>query len=259
MDFSYTPIKFRSPALEMQYFLVPWDAEILGRPVAQLSQISVHDDGRAEDEFKTFQDWRNSEQVQLCACRLRHDRLQESMFLQRHGFRFIELNYRPYLGDLQQRKFSADSIKVLPAKPEDEDELAHMASTIFQHGRFHQDPGLGVGLGNRRYEIWLHNSFALPSQTPYKCVHGEKIVGFFVVEYPQPNASFWSLIGLAPRLQGQGWGTRVWQAMALFHQTEGMNKIETSISSHNAAIFNLYAKLGFRFPLPEVTFHWHAQ
>ncbi len=257
MDFTYTPISLHSPALEMQYFLVPWDSEILSRPVAQINRISVLNEVHADDGFKIFEEWCQSEQVQLCACRIPHDRLPESMFLQRHGFQFIELNYRPYLTGLQQRQFSADSIEVLLAGPEDEDELAHMASTVFRHGRFHQDPRLGTELGNRRYEIWSRNSFSLPTQTPYKCLHDGKTVGFFIIEYPESSTCHWALTALAPGLEGKGWGTRVWNAMALFHQNEGMKKIQSSISSHNAAIFNLYAKLGFRFPLPEMTFHWH--
>ena len=143
-----------------------------------------------------------------------------------------------------------------PAKAEDQELLAQMAGRIFKHGRFHQDPALGSEVGNERYKIWLLNSFSYPGQSIFKCIDNDEIVGFFVVEYPGESRCHWSLIGLAPGLSGRGMGARVWQAMMRFHQDEGMKSIVTSISSHNTAMFNLYVKLGFRFPLPKVTFHW---
>jgi ribosomal protein S18 acetylase RimI-like enzyme len=257
MDFSCTPLKVDSSSLQMEYFLVPWDSEIVGRPVAQACNVRVVDEAGAEHSIKGFRDWLETEQIALCSCRVPHEQATESRFLQRQGFRFIELNYRPVLQNVQGRRFSTDGIEVLRAAPEDEDELAQMAARTFRHGRFHQDPTLGAEIGNRRYETWLRNSFRLASQTTYKIVLDGLAVGFFVVEYPEEKRCFWSLIGLAPALEGKGLGTRVWNTMASFHQQEGMESIETSISSHNTAVFNLYVKLGYRFPMPQATFHWH--
>jgi ribosomal protein S18 acetylase RimI-like enzyme len=259
MDFAHTSEALETPSLVMEYFLVPWDSEIFGRPVGQIDRLVVKDSVGANQDFGKFSDWCRAQGITLCSCRIPHDRLTESLFLQQHEFRFIELNYRPYLNGLQNRRFTSTGIEVLEACAADEDELAAMAATVFEHGRFHQDPQLGPALGNRRYERWMRNSFNHPRQTTYKCVREDQTVGFFVVEYPTDTACHWSLIGLAPGLAGKGWGTRVWQAMLEFHQTQGLDRVETSISSHNTAVFNLYVKLGFRFPLPSATFHWHER
>lgn len=256
MDFSYSPLNIRSEALNMKYFLVPWDARILGYPVAEINQLEVIDAIEAEDQFSIFMNWCVTQKVQFCNCRIRHDQLQESFFLQQHNFRFVELNYSPELRGLDQLNLPASSIVIEPAQAEDQNLLAQMAGSIFKHGRFHQDPSLGPEVGNKRYKIWLLNSFSYPGQSIFKCVDNDEIVGFFVVEYPGESRCHWSLIGLAPGLGGRGLGARVWQAMMSFHQDEGIKSIETSISSHNTAVFNLYVKLGFRFPLPKVTFHW---
>ena len=82
------------------------------------------------------------------------------------------------------------------------------------------------------------------------------VVAFFVVEYPEQGHCFWSLVGLAPGLQGQGLGKRVWRTMLGWHKKNGIDTISTSISSHNSTVLNLYISLGFRFPAPHMTFHW---
>jgi ribosomal protein S18 acetylase RimI-like enzyme len=77
-----------------------------------------------------------------------------------------------------------------------------------------------------------------------------------VIEFPEPKHCFWSLIGLAPGLQGRGLGKRVWNAMLHQHRERGIDTVSTSISSHNVAVFNLYVALGFRFPAPSMTLQW---
>lgn len=257
MDFSFTPLEIRSEALNMDYFLVPWDTEIVGRPVAEISRFEVLDAENAKTQFSQFEQWREAHKIELCSCRINHDSLAESFFLQAHEFRFIELNYHPELRSLPHQGFPGQSIEVGVADEKDQEVLADIAANTFRHGRFHQDISLGPSIGNERYKIWLINSFSHPSQVVYKCVLNGEVVGFFVTEYMDNKRCNWVLVGLAPGLEGQGMGTRVWQAMMNFHQAEGMESIVTSISSHNTAVLNLYVKLGFRFPSPQVTFHWH--
>ena len=241
----------------MDYFLVPWDTDILGFPVAGIDGIRVADIELAGEEFQQFNEWRSREGIRLCSCRVRQEQLGETAFLQLQGFRFIELNYHPAHRSLQQLELSPGGVVIERAGNVDCDALIDMAGQAFEHGRFHQDPALGARLGDLRYGVWMKNAFSHPGQTVYKCVENDETVGFFVVEYPVANRAYWSLIGLTPGMGGQGLGTRVWQAMMLHHKNEGMDSVETSISSHNVPALNLYVKLGFRFPPPDVTFHRH--
>jgi ribosomal protein S18 acetylase RimI-like enzyme len=256
MDFSFTPLQLNSKPLVMEYHLVSWDSRTLGYPVAEINRLEVKEPLNADDQFQKFLDWCRLKEVQICACRIGHDKLIESSFLQKHDFKFIELNYCPVIDNLDDIQVANSTIVVKSAQAGDEEILAQMAGRIFKHGRFHQDLELGPELGNERYKNWLHNSFKNPDQSIYKCLDDNEIVGFFIVEYPKKNCAYWSLNGLAPGLGGRGMGTRVWQAMMRFHQDEGIKSISPSITSHNAAVFNLYVKLGFRFPLPNATFHW---
>lgn len=256
MKFDFTLESIRTPALELDYHLVPWDSEIFGAAVAQISRVEVQDAAYAALDYQQFVDWRSRHDVQFCACRVPHDRLAESMLLEADGFRFIELNYLPHLTDLQSRQFENLGIEIAPAVESDRETLADMAAKVLRHGRLHQDPRINPALGDKRYHVWMTNAFSRPTQTALKCMLDGRIVAFFVVERPEPSHCFWSLVGLAPGLQGRGLGKRVWNAMLRYHRDDGIETVSTSISSLNVVVFNLYVSLGFRFPAPSMTLQW---
>lgn len=256
MNFEYRTESIRTPALTLDYYLVPWDTRIFGAPVAQISKLQVTDPAQAGRDYEAFADWCAQQQIALCACRLPADRLVDSMFLEERGFRFVELNYTPRLTGLQSLQFPDEGMQIDGASEQDREALADMAAQVFRHGRFHQDPRIDPTLGDRRYRTWMSNAFTHPDQKVLKCLLDGTIVGFFVVELHEPRHCFWSLTGLAPELSGKGLGRRVWKAVLHKHCSDGMDTVSTSISSHNIAVFNLYVSLGFRFPQPSLTLQW---
>jgi len=246
-----------APGLSLRYHRVPWDEPIFGAPVAAISAITITDPARAAEAWPAFAGWCRGEQTVLVSCRLPQKKLVECGFLEARGFRFIELNYRPRLVGLGTSDLGQpDDIKVEPASAGDATVIAEIAGRIFDTGRLHVDPLIDAAIGDRRYRAWAANAFSNPGQSVLKCRLDEQIVGFFVIERPSATAHFWSLIGLAPGLSGQGLGTRVGRAMLRWHRDEGVDEISTSMSSHNVAAMNLYMRLGFRFPAPSVTLHW---
>ena len=257
MNFEYKLEKIQTKALTLDYFLVPWDTEILEQPVAEIRNLEVRKPCAAGRDFRDYTAWLGENAITFCCCRIAHDHIDESMFLQEHNFRFIELNYRPRIDKLQELELPDDEIIIELAADEDKMPLAEMAGLVYQHGRFHQDPKLGAILGGRRYKTWLLNAFELPHQQVLKCLLGNEVIAFFVIEYPEQGHCFWSLNGLAPGMQGKGLGKRVWRSMMQKHQQQGIQSITTSISSHNNPVLNLYASLAFQFSVPHATFHWH--
>jgi ribosomal protein S18 acetylase RimI-like enzyme len=253
--FSYVEERIESLALDLVYHLTPWDEPALGAASAAIARIDLKAEANAANSFGPFRDWCVFNEVKLVSCRLAHDRLRESGFLEGQGFRVIELNYRPRIKGLGQ--FSADEdIELLPAVPSDEAEICALAGRVFQTGRLHADPMVGPEIGNRRYALWAANAFRHPGQEVLKCLIGGQIVAFLVVERPAAGSRFWSLVGLAPELSGRGLGRRIWGALLAMHHREGVEEVSTSISSHNVIVHNLYVSLGFRFPPPDFTLHW---
>ena len=253
--FDYVEVRTESSALDLTYHLAPWDEPILGGSTAVIASIHVRVEREAAPAFEVFRGWCLQNRTKLVSCRLPQEQLVECGFLEKQGFRFIELNYRPVLIGLGG--FSEDAeITVSSALPKDAEEISGFAAQIFTTGRLHVDPLVGPEIGNRRYGVWAANAFRHLDQRVLKCQMGARIVAFMVVEQPTPTSRFWSLVGLAPGLAGKGLGRRVWKAVLAFHHREGVDEVSTSISSHNVIALNLYAGLGFRFPDPTITLHW---
>jgi hypothetical protein len=258
--FDYIEERSEGDTLSLCYHLTPWDRPIFQANTAIISsiRIQVGMDFNVPETSRTFQafyEWCKCNNVRLVSCRLPQDQLIECAFLESRGFRFIELNYRPTLIGLGG--FCADAeISICSATPSDAAEVSSIAAQIFEAGRLHVDPQVGRALGDRRYAAWAANAFNHPAQHVLKCQMHGRTIGFMVVEQPTPTSRFWCLVGLAPGLGGQGLGRRVWQSALAYHHWEGVEKISTSISSHNVAVHNLCASLGFRFPAPSITLHW---
>lgn len=253
--FSYVEERSESPGLALCYHLAPWDEPVFHGNTAVIASIHLRAEEEAAAAFEAFREWCYRNRIKLVCCRLPQDRLAECGFLEKQGFRFIELNYRPVLTGLGN--FSDDpEITVCSALPEDAIEISGFAAQIFTTGRLHVDPLVGADIGNRRYGVWAENAFHRKDQHVLKCQMDGRTIAFMVVEQPAPSSRFWSLVGLAPGLAGKGLGRRAWEAVLAFHRREGVDEVSTSISSHNAAAHNLYVALGFRFPAPAITLHW---
>jgi len=247
----------KTSALSMRYHVNPWDEPTVGGIVATITSMAVHEQGQAAADFRLFSEWCDANRVLLVCCRLPHDRLDLSGFLEARGFRFIELNYRPELNNLNLIDLGrADGVTVEEAGVVDEGRIAEIAGEIFEAGRFHADPLIDPRVGDLRYRRWVTNAFRNPAQRVWTCCEAGQIRAFFVVQTPAPDRRFWSLVGMAPGLSGRGLGARMWRAMLRKHREQGAGQVSTSISSLNVAVLNLYVKLGFRFPSPEITLHW---
>lgn len=253
--FSYIEERTDTSALDMTYHLAPWDEPVFQGNTASIASIHVRAEREAIPAFEIFREWCFQHRTKLVSCRLPQDQLAECSFLEKQGFRFIELNYRPVLAGLGEGSEDAE-ITICSALPEDAEQISGFAAQIFTTGRLHVDPLVGPEIGNRRYGAWAANAFHHPDQRVLKCLMGGHIVAFVVVEQPRPTSRFWSLLGLAPGLAGKGLGQRVWKAVLAFHHREGVEEVSTSISSHNVVVHNFCVGLGFRFPAPTVTLHW---
>jgi L-amino acid N-acyltransferase YncA len=236
-------------------FLVPWDSSIFGFPVAQIGRIDIGPDGDAAALLRAFDAWCADRDVQLVSCRLDHTRLRESMALEDHGFRFVEMVYRPRLASFDDIAAPRFAIDVGVAGEADLASIEEIAYTAFDTGRFLLDRRLPPELSRRRYARWVRTSFEAPEQTVLKAEMEGEVVGFFIVEQRSNRSVYWHLTAIAPGWQGKGMGLSLWQTMLLRHRSENAASVETTISAHNTAAMNLYARLGFTFSPPQMTFH----
>ncbi len=234
----------------------PWDSAVFGCPVVQLSRIEARD-GATTADLAPFVVARTVGGVGLASCRLACDRLRESMLLEEVGFRFIEMVYQPEFGDLQSAgPGDAQGLEVVRAGAAELADIVAVAGAAFGNERFHVDPRLSSRLGDLRYQNWVRSSLDHPTQRLYAVREGGQLVAFFVTELLADDTCYWHLNAVAPARQGRGYGMRAWRAMMHQARLEGASRVRTSIVARNHRVLNLYARLGFNFPAPSMTFHW---
>lgn len=235
--------------------VVPWDSDTFGFAVAEIQDIDIVADADAGRLFAAFDMWCAEREVRLVSCRLDHVRLREAMALEARGFRFVEMVYSPQLHSLASVSAPRHAMLVSEAAATDMVGIEDIARDAFDTGRFALDVRLDPALSGRRYANWARHSFRSPDQSLLKAQIDGALVGFFILEHRADRSVYWHLTAVARRWQGAGIGTSLWRTMLLRHRTEGVATVETTISGHNLAALNLYARLGFTFTSPKMTYH----
>lgn len=252
------PLEFQIEAasLTLSAREVTWDSKIYEFPVVQIAHIDVRNTKDAVVDYRSFEAWVSEENIGIATCRLAHDRLIESMFLEARGFRFVEMVLHPTLEALQERDLGDGGLDVEKAESSDVAFLRNIAMTAFGFERFHIDPRLDRERADDRYGRWVGSSLGHPKQELYKIQDGERLVGLFLIEIRSDSSAYWHLTAIAPDWQGQGYGRRVWTAMLAYCKSIGCGSVLTTISARNTPVLSLYSQLQFRFQPPEMTFHW---
>ena len=242
--------------LHIKYSEAPWDTAVFGLPVLQITSLKI-DETVTDNNFAAFEKARDKVNACIVSCRLPGDSLRESMLLENHGFRFVETIFKPELDRLGRRDLAGDaSLEITQAGEAELSSIMEIASTAFQNERFHIDPRLDSALGDLRYRNWVSSCLGHPSQKLYAVYDGQQLIAFFITEILADGTCYWHLTAVAPSVQGQGYGRRVWLAMLHLASEQGAQRVQTTITARNYRVLNLYISLGFHFPQPEMTFHW---
>lgn len=248
-------VRLEQDGASLDVTLVPWDSEVFGFAVAQVEGLDLGGAETLAALAPSLDRWCDDHDVGLISCRLDHLRLRESAALEEIGFRFIETVYRQRLTTLEDVASPRQTVHVGEAGEGDLAAIEAIASSAFTTGRFLLDGRLDPALSHRRYANWVRTSFANERHTVLKAEVAGDLVGFFIVERRSGGVVYWHLTAMAPAWQGKGLASSVWRTMLLRHRTEGATSVETTISGHNLAAVNLYARLGFSIAAAEMTFH----
>ena len=250
------PSQLNGGSLRLAWSLAPWDEAVCGFPVLQITDIEVHG-ADADSDLQVFEGERDRIGAGLVSCRLPHECMRESMLLEDHGFRFIEMVYRPGLELAKLPVGAGDTgLSVFDASDRDMPRLLEIARTAFRSERFRMDPRLDPDISDQRYQNWVASSRGHASQELQVIRDGERTIAFFVTEMLSDGTCYWHLNAVAPEAQGQGYGRRVWLCMLQQASLLGAQRVQTSIAARNSKVLNLYARLGFQFSPPTMTFHW---
>ncbi|MBK8535841.1 MAG: GNAT family N-acetyltransferase [Candidatus Competibacteraceae bacterium] len=199
--------------LRLSAALVPWDTEIFGFPVAQIRELEVTNRLSATEAYQTFQEWLDVNEIRIASGRLPHNQLQESMFLEAQGFRFVEMVLHPKIEGIQYLNIPKDSLIITPVLESDLPIVQDIAERAFGYERYHVDPRLDPNLGNKRYGCWVKNSLHHPNQQLLKIMEGQHIVALFIIESKEDQSAYWHLTAISPQWQG----ARLWTACLVRH------------------------------------------
>lgn len=246
-----------SDSLSLRANPVPWDSDIFSFPVAAISTIDVKRLVSAQSQFDFFNIWVRENLFEIVSCRLSHQQIVASMFLERNNFRFVEMVLHPIAIGLQTYPVIDTEMIVEPVCEAELPAVVSMAERSFGYERYHIDPRLDPKLANIRYGRWIRNSFDDAKQVLLKVkLPDGHTVAFFVVENKDDRSAYWHLTAVNPDFQGKKLGYHIWMTMLNYHKIAGIEVIRTTISARNSPVLNLYSKLNFRFAPPEMTFHW---
>jgi len=232
-----------------------WDSRLFGYPVVSIEGFQIKRSDWDGTAFAGFESWLDVHRVGLVSARLGHEKLHESMFLEQHGFKFVEMVLHPHWDQVQTTHYAVDSLSILPATLDDLSGIQAIAQSAFGFERFHVDPRLSSDLGDQRYGNWVASALNHPTQKLLKIMDQGCLVAFFVIEGRSDQSVYWHLTAVSKNFQGKGYGLRVWTAMLKYHQEAGFKSVATTIAARNTPVLNLYSKLQFKFSPPEMTFH----
>jgi RimJ/RimL family protein N-acetyltransferase len=234
-----------------------YDTDIFGFNVAFISDLEVKKNIYLQEEYNFYNSWLVNNSIKIVSCRLESSKLQESFFLEKNDFRFIETVLHPVLMDLHNFPYQNSGLDVLPANQNDIDEIKFIAENAFGFERYHTDPRFDNYLADKRYGVWVENSFKEDSSQVLLKVLNDKhaILAFFIVEQSDDNSIYWHLTAVNPKFQNMGLGYEIWSSVINYHKSLGSSSIHTTISARNFRVLNLYSKLNFRFKSPDNTFH----
>ncbi len=241
-------------------YLLPWDSETFGFPVATYQPIVEKLNGEEQLQFKvSLHAWMEQNGVRLCSCSVPGDERFWKAFLPANSFQFVDLSLGAFQNDLRTLALMRSRVQLRPAERQDWEIVERIAIESFQHGRYHADVQVPASLSNLRYRHWIQRALTgtQPIDRVYVLERGGSVQGFyhFTVE---GQSSDLRLAAISSSLQGSGLGFEMY--LAVMHQLTrlGVTRATTTISATNTAILNVFARLGFRFSHPQAIYHWHA-
>ncbi len=68
--YEYETEHIRLGTFELDFFLVPWDTEILDYPVGQIERIRIDDPDDADKGYRRFSGWLGEREIRLCSVKI---------------------------------------------------------------------------------------------------------------------------------------------------------------------------------------------
>lgn len=249
-------------------YATPWESRNLG-----VEAFAIHPDfvgAPDEERLRAELDRYRQAQARIFI----HARIGKNDFglnrlLERSGFYFVEQTVDPYVvfnkckplqnfqaqpQEFVPRRYDHADLVVVPLDKTDQDscrQVEAIACASFADDRFHLDPNCTPELADQRFGFWVRDLFANHQVHFSLLKHREEVAGFMARQ-----GDHLILAGLASKYKASGLGDYLWLGVCAEMANAGLTQAHTLISANNTGVLNLYARLGFKFRNPAVTFHY---
>ncbi|MBW4520944.1 MAG: GNAT family N-acetyltransferase [Scytolyngbya sp. HA4215-MV1] len=194
---------------------------------------------------------------------------QLAPIFQRCGFYFVESTLIPQSRlvdniilknftlnrlDFVPSRYSLNRLVVQPIDKQNFDirnNIEEISKNSFIDDRFHLDPNCPDEIADSRFFYWIQDLYSDSDVIFYDLEYDREIIGFMC----RKNTNL-ILAGFAKKYRNSGLGDFLWLSVMQDMLTRGLSQAHTLISANNTAVLNLYARLGFKFKQPAVTFHY---
>lgn len=210
----------------------PWDTVAFGMPTWELTEYS---------EIALQQAVQTAGHYTV-----KVEPLADKRLLYENGFYYCDTLIEPYCDVTQLRAVLHPEATI--SKEFDTEQVLAICHGAFSHGRFHRDFNLPKANADLRYDNWLKQLIEV--EQVYGLYWQGVLAGF--IAYSGNNLV---LHALAEGCRGKGLSKYWWSAVCSELLKNGHDKVKSSISVTNLAVFKLYASLGFSFTNPRDIYH----
>lgn len=210
----------------------PWDTAVFGMPTWELIDYS-------ETALQQAMQTAGHYTVKV-------EPLADKRLLHEYGFYYCDTLIEPHCSVTRLRAESHPDATI--SKEFDIEKMLAICHGAFSHGRFHRDFNLPRNSADLRYDNWLKQ--LIEAHQVYGLYWQGLLAGF--IGYSDNNLV---LHALAEEYRGKGLSKYWWIAVCRELLINGQDKVKSSISVTNLAVFRLYASLGFSFINPRDIYH----
>ena len=243
-----------------------WDREHFGFGVGRVEHLFAAD----AEAASAAAEWACAELRELgarmCSARVMTEDLVVLGALERAGFTFQEHLLLPWrrLDTWELHGFGASRL----TQAEDVPEMCRIARAAFRTDHFHTDPRFDTAAADGLYERWIRSWHREPpsgARSRVLLVDG-RVAGFFLYRVEESSAALGGvrtadlvLGSVDPQHAGKGLGWLMY-CDTVDDLKPRADLVHVLVVTRNAAVVNLYAKLGFRISAGgQVTLHrWFA-
>lgn len=244
-----------------------WDSEHFGYNTASLEYLFIKKMSYEEEKstaleiLREFNVWCVKNKIRFIIVKISSMNLPVVHAFEENQFHIIE-NWIYNCFDLcKLESVRKPEICLRLADNNDLDAMLRFAKGAFVTQRFHADSHITVDQAESLYGKWIKTAMADKKQKTLSMDINGKPVAFMVYyvndlrEYFNLRFAMWKMALIDPSLKHQGIGSDFFAALLHYHREEGMDIVDSGLSSRNILSLNTHIKLNFKVVSTLFTFH----